>query len=70
MLDNVGFSITHNSDYSEPTDAVVINTCGFISDAKEESVMEVLKAVQAKEEGMTDNVIVMGWLGVTGVKPF
>ena len=62
MLDNVGFSITHNGDYSEPTDAVVINTCGFISDAKEESVMEVLKAVQAKEEGMTDNVIVMGCL--------
>ena len=62
MLDNVGFDVVHNDDYSSGSDVVIINTCGFISDAKEESVIEILKAIKAKEEGLTKEVIVMGCL--------
>ncbi|MDE6072970.1 MAG: 30S ribosomal protein S12 methylthiotransferase RimO, partial [Muribaculaceae bacterium] len=39
-----------------------INTCGFIGDAKEESIEEILKAVKIKEEGDIESVCVMGCL--------
>ncbi|GIM59982.1 ribosomal protein S12 methylthiotransferase RimO [Capnocytophaga canis] len=41
---------------------VVINTCGFINNAKEESVNTILDYVQRKEEGLVDKVYVMGCL--------
>jgi len=49
---------------SNDTDArtVVINTCGFIHDAKEESINTILQFIQAKEAGEIDNVFVMGCL--------
>ncbi len=49
---------------SNDTDArtVVINTCGFIHDAKEESINTILQFIQAKEAGKIDNVFVMGCL--------
>lgn len=41
---------------------VVINTCGFINNAKEESVNTILEYVQKKEEGLVDKVFVTGCL--------
>ena len=43
-------------------DIVVINTCGFIDNAKEESVNTILDAVEAKERGEIEKVFVMGCL--------
>ncbi len=43
-------------------DTVIINTCGFISDAKEESVNTILEAVKAKNGGLIRRVLVMGCL--------
>ena len=39
---------------------VVINTCGFINNAKEESINTILEYIQKKEEGLVDKVFVMG----------
>ena len=49
---------------SESTDAkvVVINTCGFIGDAKKESIDTILAAVRAKEEGLIERLFVIGCL--------
>ena len=49
---------------SNDTDAatVVVNTCGFIGDAKEESIDTILGFVRAKEEGFVDRLFVMGCL--------
>jgi ribosomal protein S12 methylthiotransferase len=41
---------------------VVINTCGFIQDAKQESVDTILEQVRAKEQGLIDQIFVMGCL--------
>ena len=41
---------------------VVINTCGFIADAKEESIDTILSFVEAKKSGQIDKVFVMGCL--------
>ena len=41
---------------------VVINTCGFINNAKEESINTILEYIQKKEEGLVDKVFVMGCL--------
>jgi ribosomal protein S12 methylthiotransferase len=56
-----GLTVVHNSD---DTDAgtVVINTCGFINDAKEESINTILQYAKAKEKGKIDKLIVMGCL--------
>lgn len=62
MLDDAGFSTTHNQGYDYGSDITVINTCGFIGDAKEESINTILETVEAKENGLTSKVIVMGCL--------
>jgi ribosomal protein S12 methylthiotransferase len=41
---------------------VVVNTCGFIGDAKEESINAILEYVEAKKNGMIDKLFVMGCL--------
>lgn len=41
---------------------VVINTCGFIADAQEESIDTILSFVEAKEQGQIDKIFVMGCL--------
>ncbi len=61
MLSDAGFEVTHDAG-SFSGDIVVINTCGFIGDAKEESVETILEAVQAKNDGIVGRVIVMGCL--------
>ena len=44
--------------HEEEGNIVVINTCGFINNAKEESVNTILKYVQKKDEGEVDKVFV------------
>lgn len=43
-------------------DTLIINTCGFIQDAKEESIQAILEAVEAKKRGEIRQVLVMGCL--------
>lgn len=54
------YTITHDSDDS--SEIVVINTCGFINDAKEESIDTILSAVEAKKAGDVEKVYVTGCL--------
>lgn len=62
MLQSVGFSLSHNDVYDCGAEVTIINTCGFIGDAKEESINTILEAINAKEDGLTGKVIVMGCL--------
>ena len=48
--------------HEEDGNIVVINTCGFIANAKEESINTILEYVQKKEEGEVDKVFVTGCL--------
>jgi len=61
MCEAHGFRCTHDSEQPEG-EIVVINTCGFIADAKEESINTILEFVQAKAEGRVKRVYVMGCL--------
>lgn len=61
MLEDTGFSVTHNAE-SFCGDIAVINTCGFIGDAKEESIEMILNAIQSKNEGTLKEIYVMGCL--------
>ncbi len=61
QLEEVGYDVTH--DPEKPCgDIAVINTCGFIGDAKEESINMILEFAQAKEEGDLEQLYVMGCL--------
>ena len=55
-----GFEVIHDSN--KPSDVVIINTCGFILDAKEESISMIMDYVDAKERGLVKKVYVMGCL--------
>lgn len=50
------------SDKSESADILIINTCGFILPAKEESIEAILQALRLKESGQIRSLIVMGCL--------
>ena len=52
--------------HQEEGNIVVINTCGFIDNAKEESVNTILEQVKNKEAGKVDKVYVTGCLGFIG----
>ena len=52
---------THESE-SDAANIIVINTCGFIDNAKQESIDTILRYVDAKEEGMVEKVFVTGCL--------
>jgi ribosomal protein S12 methylthiotransferase len=56
-----GYHCTHDSEKIEG-EIVVINTCGFIEDAKQESIDTILELVKAKEEGRIRKLFVMGCL--------
>lgn len=56
-----GYHCTHDSENPEG-EIVVINTCGFIQDAKQESINTILEFAQAKEEGKIEQLYVMGCL--------
>ncbi len=61
QLEINGFSVRHDPDDIN-ADIVVINTCGFIADAKQESIDMILECCQAKDEGRIEKVYVMGCL--------
>jgi ribosomal protein S12 methylthiotransferase len=61
QLELNGYKVTHDSPNPQG-EFVVINTCGFIGDAKEESINTILEFCQAKEEGRLKRVYVMGCL--------
>ena len=46
----------------EGADILLINTCGFIGDAKQESIQTILEAVEAKKEGLYGRIAVFGCL--------
>lgn len=56
-----GYSISHDAGEIVPGH-VIINTCGFINDAKEESIDTIMRFVKAKEAGQIGNLYVMGCL--------
>lgn len=56
-----GYHVTHDAEQPQGEIAVV-NTCGFIEDAKQESIDTILELVQAKEEGRLKKLYVMGCL--------
>ena len=60
-LSDLGINAVHNADRFSHG-AVIINTCGFIGDAKEESIETILEACSQKAEGHIDAVYVMGCL--------
>lgn len=61
QLELSGFQAFHNSDNIDG-DIVIINTCGFIGDAKEESINTILTYAEAKNEGRIKELYVMGCL--------
>jgi ribosomal protein S12 methylthiotransferase len=61
QLSSGGFSIMHDSS-DTTAGTVIINTCGFINDAKEESIDTILRYVKARESGLITNLYVMGCL--------
>lgn len=61
QLKGNGYNVTHESK-KDDANIVVINTCGFIDNAKEESVNTILRYVDAKEAGVVDKVYVTGCL--------
>ena len=56
------FEIVPEGDDRTPVDYLLLNTCGFISDAKEESIQAVLEAVELKKRGLAGKVIAFGCL--------
>lgn len=61
QLDANQFSVTCEEENSDAK-TIIINTCGFIGDAKEESVDTILQYVEAKKDGRIDKLFVMGCL--------
>ena len=61
LMEANGYLCTHDSDDPQG-DIVVVNTCGFIADAKEESINTILEFAQAKTEGRIKMLFVMGCL--------
>ena len=61
LMEAHGYQCTHDSDDPQG-EIVVINTCGFIADAKEESINTILEFAQAKTEGRIEKLYVMGCL--------
>lgn len=61
LFESHGYQITHDSD-NPHGEIVVINTCGFIEDAKQESIDTILEFAQEKTEGRIERLYVMGCL--------
>lgn len=61
QLEEAGYRVTHDTECPKG-EIAVINTCGFIGDAKEESINMILEFAQAKEEGRLKKLYVMGCL--------
>lgn len=61
QLEAVGYDVEHDSE-NPNGEIVIINTCGFIGDAKEESINTILQFAQRKTEGQLKQLYVMGCL--------
>ncbi len=61
QLELSGYRVTHDSDNPQG-EIAVINTCGFIGDAKEESIQMILSMAQRKQQGRLRRLYVMGCL--------
>lgn len=61
QFEAAGFRVTHDAESPEGEIAVV-NTCGFIADAQEESINTILELAQRKTEGRLERLFVMGCL--------
>ena len=61
QLDEAGYEIEVDSN-STDAKIVVINTCGFIGDAKQEAIDTILECAEAKADGRIDKLFVMGCL--------
>lgn len=59
MMDAEGWEIV---DYVDGCDVVIVNTCGFIDDAKKEAIENILDMVELKKEGVISKIIVTGCL--------
>lgn len=59
QLAEAGYEITNNAEEAE---TIVVNTCGFIETAKQESIDAILEATRLKEEGKAKRVVVAGCL--------
>ena len=55
------YDVQHESNDGEAS-TVIINTCGFIDNAKQESIDTILDWAEAKKEGLVDKVLVTGCL--------
>ncbi|MDR2753284.1 MAG: 30S ribosomal protein S12 methylthiotransferase RimO [Oscillospiraceae bacterium] len=60
LLEKAGFTLTDN--VYTGADAVIVNTCGFIDDAKKEAVESILEMAELKTEGTVKKIIVTGCL--------
>ena len=58
-LQDAGFTLSNDA---EQADAVIVNTCGFIESAKQESIGEILDLAQLKKEGRLKAIVVTGCL--------
>ena len=61
QLEAVGYEVTHDAERME-AEVAVVNTCGFIADAQEESINMILELAQRKSEGSLKRLYVMGCL--------
>lgn len=61
QLAAMDYTVVFDSDRTD-ADVVVINTCGFIGDAKQESIDTILRAAQLKEQGKIEELFVVGCL--------
>jgi ribosomal protein S12 methylthiotransferase len=59
-LNAAGLDVMHEADI--PSDYVIINTCGFIGDAKEESIETILRYAEARKDGRIEKLFVAGCL--------
>ena len=61
QLELNGYKVTHDSE-NPKGEIAIVNTCGFIGDAKEESINMILELAQRKQQGKLRQLIVMGCL--------
>lgn len=61
QLDLNGYEVVHESS-KDDSNIVILNTCGFIADAKEESVNSILSYANYRKQGKIDKLLVMGCL--------
>lgn len=62
QLDEAGYELVTDSNSTDDAKIVIVNTCGFIGDAKEEAIQTILECAEAKAEGRIERLFVMGCL--------